>query len=78
MSLTMTELQHMVKKYGVTRSGSRPEVARRLIRVQGHLITLSDLKKLEDFLKLPPSKRYQGPRYRQVKKNGQLIAIRPR
>lgn len=78
MSLTMTELQHMVKKYVVTRSGSRQEVAQRLISLRGHLMTLSDLKKLEDFLKLPPSKRYQGPRYRPVKKNGQLIAIRPR
>jgi hypothetical protein len=79
MSLTMTELQRMVKKYGVTRSGSRPEVARRLISVVGHMMTLSDLKRVEDFLGVPPSKRYSGPRYRDVKnKKGQLVTIRLR
>ena len=75
----MTEIQRMVKKYGVTRSGSRSEVAWRLRTVVGHMMTLSDLKKVEDFLKLPPSKRYHGARFRNVKnKKGQLVAIRPR
>jgi hypothetical protein len=59
----MTELQRMVKKYGstrggmrpVSRSGSRREVARRLIAFRAHMMTLSDLKKVENFLlSLPP------------------------
>ena len=75
----MSEIQRMVKKYGVTRSGSRPQVARRLLAVVGHMMTISDLKKVEDFLHIPPSKRYRGPRYRDVKnKKGQLVAIRAR
>lgn len=79
MSMTMEELQCMVKKYCVTRSGSRPNVAQRLLKLRGHVMTLTDLKKVEDFLGLPPSKRYHGPRYREVKnKKCQLIAIRRR
>ena len=75
----MSEIQRMVKKDGVTRSGSRPQVARRLLAVVGHMMTISDLKKVEDFLRIPPSKRYRGPRYRDVKnKKGQLVAIRAR
>jgi len=77
--MLMSEIQRMVKKYGVTRSGSRPVVARRLLAVVGHMMTISDLKKVEDFLRIPPSKRYHGPRYRDVKnKKGQLVAIRAR
>ncbi len=61
--LSMTELQRMVKKYGVTKSGSRPEVARRLRQVVPHVMTLADLKKVEDFLRIPPAKRWKGQRY---------------
>ena len=59
----MDELQFMVKKYGPTRSGLRPvarsgsrrEVARRLLAFRAHVMTLSDLKKVEKFLlSLPP------------------------
>jgi hypothetical protein len=66
MNLTMAELQRMVKKYGATRgglrpvsrSGSRREVARRLITFRAHMMTLSDLKKVENFLlSLPPNKK---------------------
>lgn len=72
MDLSMNELQRMVKKYSVTKSGSRLEVARRLSKVVPHAMTLSDLKKVEDFLRIPPSKRFKGERfYVQVK--GRLV-----
>jgi hypothetical protein len=60
MELSMTELQKMVKKYHVTKSGSKTQVAQRLRQIVPHVMTLRDLKKVEDFLKLPESKRYKG------------------
>ena len=72
MDLSMNEIQRMVKKYGVTKSGSRLEVARRLRQVVPHTMTLSDLKKVEDFLRLPPSQRYKGERF-YVQHKGRLV-----
>lgn len=74
----MTELQRMVKKYGVTKSGSRPEVARRLRQVVPHVMTLADLKKVEDFLHLPPSQRYKGQRYYSQHKGKRVIRMEKR
>ena len=64
MNMTMDELQCMVKKYGptrsdlrpVARSGSRREVAQRLIAFRAHVMTLSELKKVENFLLNPSTK----------------------
>ena len=64
MDLSMTELQKMVKKYHVTKSGTKTEIAQRLRQIVPHVMTLRDLKKVEDFLKLPESKRYKGFRVR--------------
>lgn len=58
-----TEVQRLARKYRVTRSGSHHEVARRLRRVEPHTMTRKDLNRVEDFLALPPSKRYKGERF---------------
>jgi len=55
-------LQKLVKKYSVTKSGSKNEVALRLWKLRMHVMSVKDLKIVEDFLKLEPAKRYQGPR----------------
>jgi hypothetical protein len=55
-------LQKLVKKYIVTKSGSNRELAKRLLSLRSHIMYKKDLKKVEDFLKLPKSKRYHGKR----------------
>jgi len=72
--VSMETLQKFASKYGVTKSGSKPQVALRLWKLRMHVMTLSDLKVIEDFLELIPSKRYKGPRY-SVKKNGDLYCV---
>ena len=72
--VSMETLQKFATKYGVTKSGSKPQVALRLWKLRMHVMTLSDLKVIEDFLELIPSKRYKGPRY-SVKKNGDLYCV---
>lgn len=64
-------LQKLVKKYHITKSGSKKQIALRLWKLERHVMTLGDLKLIEDFLKLPPGKRYKGTRYG-VRKNGNL------
>lgn len=68
----MSELQKMTKKYGTTTSGTKKQVASRLRQISAHTMTLADLKKVEDFLKLPQSKRYKGGRI-YVKRIGHKI-----
>lgn len=63
MTVTMETLQTLVTKYQVTKSGSKHQVAERLWTLRAHTMLLKDLKLVEDFLELPPSKRYKGPRY---------------
>lgn len=74
----MSELQKMVKKYGVTSSGSKTQVAWRLRQIVAHTMTLADLKKVEDFLKLPPEKRYKGGRIYVKIKDHKIVRIQPR
>lgn len=69
--ISMEVLQKLVKKYNVTRSGSKKEVAMRLRQVRPHTMLLSELNMIEDYLKLPPKKRYSGPRYLR-QKDGKL------
>jgi hypothetical protein len=69
--LSVEVLQKFAIKYYVTKSGSRKQLALRLLKHCSHIMTLKDLKIIEDFLKLPQSKRYNGPRYG-VRKNGTL------
>ena len=67
-------LQKLTQKYSVTKSGSKNEVALRLWKLRNHVMTLGDLKIVEDFLQLAPAKRYTGPRYGR-RKNGNLYCI---
>jgi hypothetical protein len=74
----MNELQRMVKKYHVMPSGTKTTVAWRLRQVVAPAMTLSDLKKVEDFLRLPESKRYKGGRHHVQFKGGKIVRIVPR
>jgi hypothetical protein len=73
-ALSTDTLQKLVKKYKVTKSGSKKEIALRLWKLSRHVMSLGDLKTIEDFLKLTPAKRYRGTRYG-VRKNGNLYCI---
>ena len=72
--LSADTLQKLVKKYRVTKSGSKKEIALRLWKLEKHVMSLADLKIIEDFLKLTPTKRYKGTRYG-VRKNNTLYCI---
>ena len=67
----MDTLQQLTTKYKITKSGSKKQVALRLWKLEKHVMSLGDLKVIEDFLKLAPAKRYKGTRYG-TKKNGKL------
>ena len=69
--ISADNLQKLVKKYKVTKSGSKKEIALRLWKLSRHVMSLRDLKIIEDFLKLTPAKRYKGTRYG-VRKSGTL------
>ena len=71
---TRKNLQKMVKKYQVTKSGSKGQIALRLWKLRKHTMTLKNLKRIEDYLKIPPAKRYKGQRY-YVKKDGNLVKV---
>ena len=73
-ALSIDFLQNLTKKYGVTKSGSKKQVALRLWKLEKHVMSISDLKAIEDFLNLGPSKRYKGTRYG-VKKSGSLYCV---
>lgn len=75
-NMSMTNLQKLVLKHRVTRSGSKKEVAERLWKLHHHTMSLTELKKIEDFLQLPPSKRYKGPRF-YVRDNGNRLTRVP-
>ena len=72
--LSTETLQKLTQKYQVTKSGSKKDLALRLWKLSRHVMTLGDLKIVEDFLKLAPAKRYKGTRYG-VRKNGNLYCI---
>ena len=76
INMSMTNLQKLVSKHRVTRSGSKKEVAERLWKLHHHTMSLTELKKIEDFLQLPPSKRYKGPRF-YVRDNGNRLTRVP-
>ena len=69
--LSADTLQKLTKKYAVTKSGSKKQIALRLWKLRMHVMTREHLKSIEDFLKLAPAKRYKGPRYG-TRKNGSL------
>ena len=65
------DFDKLIKKHKITKSGSKKEIATRLWKLRQHVMTLAELKLIEDFLKMPPSKRYKGSRY-YTRKNGNL------
>ena len=67
-------IDYLTHKYGVTKSGSKKQKALRLWTLEKHVMSLGDLKIIEDFLKLAPAKRYRGTRYGR-RKNGTLYCI---
>ena len=72
--LSMDTLQKLAKKYSITKSGSKKQLALRLWKLEKHVMTLGDLKMIEDFLRLSPAKRYRGTRYG-TRKNGTLYCV---
>ena len=69
--MSMAELQKLVAKYHLTKGGSKREVAERLVRMRSHVMLLSELTQVEDFLGLPPYKRHKGARWYK-RKDGSL------
>jgi hypothetical protein len=72
--LSVDTLQKLTTKYGVTKSGSKKQIALRLWKLEKHVMSLGDLKVIEDFLNLAPGKRYKGTRYG-TRKNGSLYCV---
>ena len=72
--LSLDALQKLQKKYSVTKRGSKKEIALNLWKYTKHVMSLGDLKIIEDFLKLKAAKRYMGPRYG-MRKDGSLYCI---
>ena len=54
---TMKELQELVEKYNLTRSGSKTQVAKRIYSLRSLYLSQKDRKMLEDFLHIPSSKK---------------------
>jgi hypothetical protein len=54
---TMDELQYLVEKYNLTRSGSKKQVAARIYSLRSLYLSGKDRKMLEDFLHVPDSKK---------------------
>jgi hypothetical protein len=69
---SMKTLQKLVSKYKVTRSVSTRTIAGRLWKLGNHVMTLKNLKRLENYLGLPPAKRFKGQRF-YLRNNGQRL-----
>jgi hypothetical protein len=72
--LSLDTLQKLTHKYGVTKSGSKKQVALRLWKLEKHVMSIRDLKIIEDFLNLAPGKRFKGTRYGR-RKSGSLYCV---
>jgi hypothetical protein len=72
--LSLDTLQKLTNKYGVTKSGSKKQVALRLWKLEKHVMSQGDLKIIEDFLNLAAGKRYKGTKYG-TRKNGSLYCV---
>lgn len=59
---TMQELQELVKKYGLTRSGSKTEISKRIYSLRSIYLSKKDRKMLEEFLHIPESEKETRPR----------------
>lgn len=49
-TLTMKDLQRMAKHYNITKSGSKKELAERILSLREHLMSTRDKKVLNEFL----------------------------
>ena len=49
-TLTMNDLQRMAKHYNITESGSKKELAERIISIRQHLMSAKDKKAIKEFL----------------------------
>jgi len=56
-TISMKNLQNKVKKYRVTRSGSKTNIAKRLLSLRSVYMPQNERNILGDFIKLPASKR---------------------
>jgi hypothetical protein len=54
---TMNELQVLVKKYNLTHTGSKTEVAKRIYSLRSLYLPTKERKMLEEFLHIPNSKK---------------------
>jgi hypothetical protein len=54
---TMKELQELVEKYNLTRSGSKTQVAKRIYSLRSLYLPEKERKMLEDFLHIPDSEK---------------------
>ena len=54
---TMNELQKLVEKYNLTRSGSKTQVAKRIYSLRSLYLPKKERKMLEDFLHIPDSEK---------------------
>jgi hypothetical protein len=59
---TMKELQDLVQKLNLTRSGSKKQVAQRIYSLRSLYLSEKDRKMLEEFLHIPESKKEKRPR----------------
>ena len=57
MAPTMNALQYLVAMYGLTKSGTKMEVAKRIYSLLSIYLSMRDRKMLEDFLHIPDSKK---------------------
>jgi hypothetical protein len=54
---TMKELQGLLEKYNLTRSGSKTEIAKRIYSLRSLYLTKKERVMLEDFLRISNSKK---------------------
>ena len=59
---TMKELQVLLEKYTLTRSGSKTEVAKRIYSLRSLYLSQKERKMLEEFLHMPDSEKEIRPR----------------
>jgi hypothetical protein len=59
---TMKELQVLLEKYNLTRSGSKTQVAKRIYSLRSLYLSEKDRKMLEEFLHMPDSEKEIRPR----------------
>jgi hypothetical protein len=50
-NLSLLDLQKLAKKYSVTKSGTKKELATKLLKLRGHIIIKSDRENIEHIIK---------------------------